>query len=50
MLQNPQITYDEFAAMVKKARKTVMRNIFNLKEEKLIERVGPNKSGSWKVL
>ncbi len=50
MLQNPQITYDELATIVQKTRKTVMRNISNLKKKKLIERIGSDKSGSWNVL
>ena len=50
MIQNPQITYDELAALVKKTRKTVMRNIGKLKDKKLIERLGSDKSGSWKIL
>lgn len=50
MIQNPQITYDELVNLVQKTRKTIMRNIGKLKEKKLIERVGSDKSGSWKIL
>lgn len=50
MLQNPQITYDELAAIVQKTRKTIMRKYRDAEREKLIERVGSDKSGSWKIL
>lgn len=50
MVQNPQITYDELANLTQKTRKTIMRNIGKLKEKKLIERVGSDKSGPWKIL
>lgn len=50
IIQNPQTTYDELASLAQKTRKTVMRNIGKLKEKKLIERVGSDKSGLWKIL
>lgn len=50
ILQNSQITYDELASLTQKTRKTVMRNIGKMKEKKLIERVGSDKSGLWKIL
>lgn len=50
MIQNPQITYNKLAALLQKIRKIVMQNIGKLKDKKLIERLGSNKSGLWKVL
>ena len=50
MLHNPQVTYDELAVLTQRTRKTVMRNVGKLKEKKLVERVGSDRSGSWRIL
>lgn len=50
MLHNPQVTYDELAVLTQRTRKTIMRNVGKLKEKKLVERVGSDKSGSWRIL
>ncbi len=46
---NSKISYAELADKLKKNRTTIMRNIQKLKLLTLIERVGSDKSGYWKV-
>lgn len=43
------ITVPEMAEICKKSSRTISRAIAALKSKKLIERVGSNKAGSWKV-
>ncbi|MCC8046353.1 MAG: MarR family transcriptional regulator, partial [Clostridiales bacterium] len=47
--KNEDITVPEMAALCKKSSRTISRAIAALKSKKLIERVGSNKAGSWKV-
>ena len=46
---NPNISYDEIAEVIDKNRTTVMRSIQKLKEYQIIERVGSDKNGYWKL-
>ena len=47
---NTSITIDELKEVLDKDRRTITRNIKALKEKGLIDRVGSDKSGYWKVL
>ena len=47
---NPHITIPEIVNVLKKHKATVSRAISVLKENKIIERVGSNKTGHWKIL
>ena len=47
---NPHITIPEIVNILKKHKATVSRAIAVLKENKIIERVGSNKTGHWKIL
>jgi ATP-dependent DNA helicase RecG len=46
---NPAISYDELAALIRRDRSTVMRNIGKLKEAGLLKRVGSKKTGHWEL-
>ena len=46
----PQTSIDEMCASLKVTERTVARYISEMKEHKVLERVGPDKGGSWKVL
>ena len=46
---NPHTTYDELAAIISVDRSTIMRNIAVLKEYGILERVGEDKNGYWKL-
>ena len=46
---NPKITYNQIAEMINKNRKTVQRTIVSLKNKGLVERIGSDKSGYWKI-
>lgn len=50
ILENPQITQVNIAKILKITPKTVQRGIAILKREEIIERVGSNKKGYWKVI
>lgn len=50
MLENPKISAKKLSELVGISSRKIEENIKKLKEEKLIERVGANKGGSWKVL
>lgn len=50
IIENPQITQINIANIIKTAPKTVQRGIATLKEKRIIERVGSNKKGYWKIL
>jgi ATP-dependent DNA helicase RecG len=50
ILQNESVSYDELAEILSKNRATIYRNIKSLKGRGLLERVGPDKGGSWRVL
>jgi Fic family protein len=47
---NPEITYNEMAKEISMNRKTVQRYISKLKTAGVIERIGSDKSGYWRVL
>ena len=49
MQENPQIIQDEIAEKLKIATITVKRNMSKLKKEGILERVGSDKSGCWKI-
>ena len=47
---NPNVTQKEIAEELNVTTMTVKRNIKKLKEKGIIDRVGANKNGYWKVL
>lgn len=48
--ENPRITQNEIASKLKIVRETVNRNMKKLQEKKIIQRLGADKNGSWKIL
>ena len=48
--ENPYITQTEIALKLNIARETVNRNMKKLQEKKIIQRIGADKNGSWKIL
>lgn len=48
--ENPCITQNEIASKLNIARETVNRNMKKLQQEKIIQRFGADKNGSWKIL
>ena len=48
--ENPCITQNEIASKLNIARETVNRNMKKLQQEKIIQRLGADKNGSWKIL
>jgi len=50
MSVNPDITYDRLAALTGKSREAIRSNINQLKQKAIIERIGSDKSGRWRVL
>ena len=49
MRDNPQITISELSKIIGMNNSGIKKNISKLKEDGVIERVGSDKSGSWKV-
>lgn len=49
MVENDKITQIEIAKELCIGKTTVTRNLQILRENKVIERVGSDKSGTWKV-
>ena len=49
MKENPLISYEELARKTGKSRATISRKIAELKKRGVVERVGADKNGSWKV-
>ena len=47
--QNPYITRTELANQIGISEQSVQRQFSNLKKKGLIERIGPDKGGYWKV-
>lgn len=47
---NPNVTHEQIAVSIGKGRTVVVKAIRQLREAGLIERVGSNKSGWWRVL
>ena len=50
MKQDDTITYNELTQRLRKDRSTIRRNIRKLKEMNIIERIGSDKNGSWKII
>jgi len=50
MQEKPDITIPELARRMKRAERTVERQITRLKAEEIIGRIGPTKGGHWEVL
>ena len=48
--ENPKVTQKELAEYFSVTKRTIERNMNILKKEKIIERVGNNRSGYWKIL
>lgn len=48
--ENPYITQNEIALKLEIARETVNRSMKKLQQEKIIQRIGADKNGSWKIL
>lgn len=48
--EKPCITQNEIASKLNIARETVNRNMKKLQQEKIIQRLGADKNGSWKIL
>lgn len=48
--ENSCITQNEIASKLNITRETVNRNMKKLQEEKIIQRIGADKNGSWKIL
>lgn len=47
---NNNLTYDNLAVTLNVNRKTIMRNINDLKNKNLIHRIGSDKSGYWEIV
>ena len=47
---NPKFSYSQIAAILKLSKKTVSRNIANLRKKGLIRFEGNPRNGKWKVL
>ena len=50
IMQKPNITYVLISKEINKSEETVRRNIKYLVENKLVERVGPDKTGYWNII
>ena len=48
--ENPTATNSQISKLSGKSERTISRLLAMLKRKKLIERIGSNKSGYWKVL
>ena len=48
--QSPSMTNTDLAAASGKSERTISRLLATLKNKKLIQRIGSNKTGYWKVL
>jgi len=46
----PEITIPELSAIVKISERKMKENIAKLKAKGLIERIGPDKGGHWRVI
>ena len=47
---NPHLSYDQLAELVGIGRSTVKRHVKTLKDRGVLIRVGPKKTGYWKVV
>jgi ATP-dependent DNA helicase RecG len=50
LIENPKYSFTELSDKLEVSRKTISKRMKLLKERQLIERVGTNKRGYWKVL
>ena len=50
VIENPIITQSDIAEKLKMSRQSVSINIRELKDKNILERVGSNKKGFWKIL
>ncbi len=49
LINNPLITYEELATQMGKSRRTIFRIIKQLQEKGIVERIGSDKKGCWKI-
>ena len=50
MQDNPEITINEISKQIGIGIRAIKKQINNLKSKKLIQRIGPNKGGYWKIV
>ena len=50
MKNKPSITYDELGEIVNKSRRTIIRQVNELKEKGMVKRVGSDKKGHWEII
>ena len=50
MEENPHITIPELAVKIGITERSIERNIQSIQAKGLLERVGPAKGGSWKII
>ncbi len=50
IIDNPYVTQQQMAEMLKVNRKTIQRGLSSLKEKNIIERIGSDRKGFWKIL
>lgn len=50
VIENPSATANEMARMLSKSLSTAEKTIRRLKKDKIIERIGSDRVGYWKVL
>lgn len=49
-MKNPKVTQISIANQLKISEKTVKRNINKLKEKGIVERIGADKNGYWRII
>lgn len=50
MRKNPKVTFSEMVTELGTSRSAIQKHIFRLKEAELVERIGPDKGGEWRVV
>ena len=50
IIEQPNITQSDIAKKLKVSRQSIATNIKELKDNNVLERVGANKKGYWKIL
>ncbi len=50
MFENPNITVMELKEIICISRKSILENISKLKNKNILERIGPDKGGYWKII
>jgi ATP-dependent DNA helicase RecG len=48
--ENPAMTTSELVEMLGIGKRAVEKNLFNLKSQRKIKRIGPDNGGHWEVL